>query len=152
MYFNHVDVPDLNLKQVTEESGKRFYLTPEGNKYPSVTTMLSHFSSNQFLKIHIYSNQLKFERKVGCLRSFKFELIGVYMNLQELIVAVQNGLKFAPMSETDRQGFAGAPVDALIASSDLAVYILSENKLSVITDDYETIFSLNVDAEMEILF
>lgn len=44
MLFNHVAVPDLNLKQVTEESGKRFYLTPEGNKYPSVTTMLSHFS------------------------------------------------------------------------------------------------------------
>ena len=74
------------------------------------------------------------------------------MNLQELIVAVQNGLKFAPMSETDRQGFAGAPVDALIASSDLAVYILSENKLSVITDEYETIFSLSVDTEMDILF
>ena len=44
MLFNHVKVPDLSLKQITEESGKRFYLTPEGNRYPSVTTMLSHFS------------------------------------------------------------------------------------------------------------
>ena len=73
------------------------------------------------------------------------------MNLQELVVAVQNGLKFTPMSENDRQGFAGAPADALIASSDLAVYILSENQLTVITDDYESTFVLNLEHEMEIL-
>jgi hypothetical protein len=72
------------------------------------------------------------------------------MNLQELVVAVQNGLKFAPMSENDRQGFAGAPADALIASSDLAVYILSENQLSVITDDYETQFKLNQEFQIEV--
>jgi len=71
------------------------------------------------------------------------------MNLQELVVAVQNGLKFTPMSENDRQGFAGAPADALIASSDLAVYILSENQLSVITDDYETQFKLNQEFQIE---
>jgi hypothetical protein len=72
------------------------------------------------------------------------------MNLQELIVAVQNGLKFAPMSENDRQEFAGAPADALIASSDLAVYALSENQLSVITDDYETQFKLNQEFQIEV--
>ncbi len=42
--FNHIRLPDLNLKQVTQEDGKRFYLTPEGNKYPSITTMLSYFN------------------------------------------------------------------------------------------------------------
>lgn len=44
MYFNHVSVPDLTLKQITEQSGKRIYVTPDGNRYPSVTTMLSYFS------------------------------------------------------------------------------------------------------------
>lgn len=34
-----VDIP--KLKQVALPSGKRHYITPEGNKYPSVTTMLS---------------------------------------------------------------------------------------------------------------
>jgi len=44
MNFNHVKIPDIDLKQITEESGKRYYITPEGYKYPSVTTMLSYFS------------------------------------------------------------------------------------------------------------
>lgn len=44
MNFNHVQLPDIDLKQITEETGKRYYVTPEGYKYPSVTTMLSHFS------------------------------------------------------------------------------------------------------------
>ncbi len=30
------------LKAVTSPSGKRVYTTPEGNKYPSITTMLGH--------------------------------------------------------------------------------------------------------------
>ena len=41
--FTHVAIPTLPV--VTDEmtaQGKRFYLTPEGNKYPSVTTMLGH--------------------------------------------------------------------------------------------------------------
>ena len=44
--FNHVDVelPTHTLKRVTE-NGKRFYETPDGNKYPSITTVLSHFSA-----------------------------------------------------------------------------------------------------------
>ena len=39
--FTHLDIPPLPV--VTDEmtaGGKRFYVTPEGNKYPSVTTML----------------------------------------------------------------------------------------------------------------
>jgi len=47
MQFNHVHLPSLDLKQITEDTGKRYYLTPEGNKYPSVTTMLSYFSREQ---------------------------------------------------------------------------------------------------------
>lgn len=51
MLFNHVKLPSLDLKQITnEETGKRFYVTPEGNKYPSVTTMLSHFSKDTIME------------------------------------------------------------------------------------------------------
>jgi ATP-dependent exoDNAse (exonuclease V) beta subunit len=50
MNFNHVKLPDIDLKQITEESGKRFYVTPEGNRYPSVTTMLSHFSKQAIME------------------------------------------------------------------------------------------------------
>ena len=45
--FNHVDLskfnPKLTLPDVTTQTiqGKRFYVTPEGNKYPSITTVLS---------------------------------------------------------------------------------------------------------------
>ena len=45
--FNHVDLskfnPKLTLPDVTTQTiqGKRFYITPEGNKYPSITTVLS---------------------------------------------------------------------------------------------------------------
>lgn len=39
--FVHVDTPTLpELKVTTLASGKRTYVTPEGNKYPSITTLL----------------------------------------------------------------------------------------------------------------
>jgi len=39
--FTHIDIPELpKLTQKTLPGGKRYYITPEGNKYPSVTTML----------------------------------------------------------------------------------------------------------------
>lgn len=41
MIFTHVDPPNLPaLTRQDSISGKRTYLTPEGNKYPSVTTLL----------------------------------------------------------------------------------------------------------------
>lgn len=33
-------IPNIVLKE--QPGGKRFYVTPEGNKYPSITTVLSH--------------------------------------------------------------------------------------------------------------
>ena len=40
--FNHVKIPELNfeLNAVTTEGGRR-YTTPQGNIYPSITTVLS---------------------------------------------------------------------------------------------------------------
>lgn len=45
MYFEHVNIDRQvpQLKQINEE-GTRYYVTPEGNKYPSVTTVLSEYS------------------------------------------------------------------------------------------------------------
>ena len=72
------------------------------------------------------------------------------MNMQELVVAVQNGLKFSPMDETDCESFAGAPEDALIAYSDIAIYILKGNNLSVLTEDLETQYTLETKFEVEL--
>ena len=40
--FNHVKLPELDfeLKAVTTENGRK-YTTPQGNIYPSITTVLS---------------------------------------------------------------------------------------------------------------
>lgn len=54
------------------------------------------------------------------------------MTLQDLLVA---GITFRPMTESDYQGFAGADHGSLIAESEVAVYILSGNNLSVLTED-----------------
>lgn len=38
------------LQKVTKESGERYYVTPEGNKYPSVTTILSEWKKKELAK------------------------------------------------------------------------------------------------------
>jgi len=49
--FNHVDV-DLPINKLSRvnENGKRWYLTPDGNKYPSITTVLSWFSAKGLME------------------------------------------------------------------------------------------------------
>ena len=46
MLFEHIKIPELqfDLEAQTSDSG-RLYLTPSGKKYPSVTTVLSHYNS-----------------------------------------------------------------------------------------------------------
>lgn len=46
MSFEHIKLPELqfDLESQTTESG-RLYLTPTGKKYPSVTTVLSHYNA-----------------------------------------------------------------------------------------------------------
>jgi len=43
--FNYVGTPRLPSLSVDESTGKRYYVTPEGNKYPSVTTVFSFFKA-----------------------------------------------------------------------------------------------------------
>lgn len=38
------------LQKVTKENGQRYYVTPEGNKYPSVTTVLSEWKKKELAK------------------------------------------------------------------------------------------------------
>jgi len=39
--FTHIDIPELpKIIQKTQPNGKRTYVTPDGNEYPSVTTVL----------------------------------------------------------------------------------------------------------------
>jgi len=42
--FTHIGSPiELpKLSAITSPNGKRVYTTPDGNKYPSITTMLGH--------------------------------------------------------------------------------------------------------------
>lgn len=51
MNFNHVKLSELNfdLKATTTEDGRR-YLTPNGNSYPSVTTVLSSYNKKAILE------------------------------------------------------------------------------------------------------
>lgn len=42
MHFNHVGVPKVYDLPTIAKNGKRWYKTPSGNLYPSVTTVLSH--------------------------------------------------------------------------------------------------------------
>ena len=39
--FNHVTTVELPKLETVNIDKKRFYVTPEGNKYPSITTVLS---------------------------------------------------------------------------------------------------------------
>lgn len=50
MKFNHLVLPCEvpKLQQITEQ-GSRVYVTPEGNKYPSVTTVLSAYNKQAIL-------------------------------------------------------------------------------------------------------
>lgn len=41
MVFTHIHQPDYQELETTSVQGKRWYITPEGNQYPSVTTILN---------------------------------------------------------------------------------------------------------------
>ena len=46
MTFTHIGLDPIEMNAV-EVDGKRFYLTPEGNKYPSITTVISNNPKKQ---------------------------------------------------------------------------------------------------------
>ena len=47
MLFNHVGIDNpVEMNTVTID-GKRYYVTPQGNKYPSITTVIGNNSKKQ---------------------------------------------------------------------------------------------------------
>ena len=50
MNFIHCPVPEIQCEKITLEDGTRYYVTPEKNKYPSITTMLGHFSKKGIME------------------------------------------------------------------------------------------------------
>jgi genome maintenance exonuclease 1 len=49
--FNHINTQQVLCElNRTEYNGKRYYVTPNGTKLPSVTTFLSHFKGDSILK------------------------------------------------------------------------------------------------------
>jgi hypothetical protein len=48
--FTHNFLPKIHMKCVTGEDGTRFYTTPEGNSYKSVTTFLKEYFDKPYLK------------------------------------------------------------------------------------------------------
>ena len=50
MIFTHVKPPELKELDTETKNGKRFYITPEGKKYPSVTTVSSFHSAKDIQK------------------------------------------------------------------------------------------------------
>jgi genome maintenance exonuclease 1 len=50
--FNHVelDLPEISLRSETLKSGTRYYYDENGNKYPSITTVISHFSKKSIME------------------------------------------------------------------------------------------------------
>lgn len=47
MYTHSMKIELPKLQKVTKATGERYYVTPEGNKYPSVTTVLSEPKKQQ---------------------------------------------------------------------------------------------------------
>lgn len=43
-------LPELNQLETDESTGQRFYITPNGSKLPSVTTVLSHFKQKSLIE------------------------------------------------------------------------------------------------------
>lgn len=49
--FNFVQgLPDLKQLETDESTGERFYISPNGKKLPSVTTVLSHFKKKSLIE------------------------------------------------------------------------------------------------------
>jgi len=86
--FNHVDLPN-KLPDITTETikGKRFYVTPEGKKYPSITTVLSGRNNEGIVKWresvgNDVANQIM--RQAASRGTAVHNLVENYLNNEEL--------------------------------------------------------------------
>lgn len=79
--FNHVELEKQELQRI-EENGKRFYVTPEGNRYPSVTTVTGHKKKAFFAEWRKNNPE---EAKRVSVRGTRFHsLVEKYLNNEDL--------------------------------------------------------------------
>ena len=65
--FKHIPVFIPEIKDITNDNGTRFYTTPEGKEYPSVTTVLAQHSAEGIAK---------WRKKVGNFEADRISLRG----------------------------------------------------------------------------
>lgn len=85
--FRHVqDMPELIQLETDESTGKRFYLTPSGNRLPSVTSVLGHFNK-EFLeewKNRVGEEEAERIKRRAAVRGTKFHaLMEAYLKNEE---------------------------------------------------------------------
>lgn len=79
--FNHVQIEKQELQRV-EAEGKRFYVTPEGNRYPSVTTVTGYAKKAFFAEWRKNNPE---EAKRVTVRGTRFHsLVEKYLNNEEM--------------------------------------------------------------------
>jgi len=79
--FNHVQINKQELQRI-EENNKRFYVTPEGNRYPSVTTVTGHAKKAFFAE---WRKNNPDEAKRVTVRGTRFHsLVEKYLNNEEM--------------------------------------------------------------------
>jgi genome maintenance exonuclease 1 len=79
--FNHTEIQKQELQRI-EENGKRFYVTPEGNRYPSVTTVTGYAKKAFFAEWRKNNPE---EAKRVSVRGTRFHsLVEKYLNNEEM--------------------------------------------------------------------
>jgi genome maintenance exonuclease 1 len=79
--FNHIEIQKQELQRI-EENGRRFYVTPEGNCYPSVTTVTGHAKKAFFAEWRKNNPE---EAKRVSVRGTRFHsLVEKYLNNEEM--------------------------------------------------------------------
>ena len=92
--FTHIEIPELpKIIQKTKPNGKRTYITPDGNEYPSVTTVLGDKEKpwlDDWRKMLGDKKAAKETKRCADRGTVIHELAEKYLNNQEIIT---KGLK-----------------------------------------------------------
>ena len=84
--FNHIELQKQELQRI-EENGRRFYVTPEGNRYPSVTTVTGHAKKEFFAEWRKLRRPIFF---LGTMGSVVF-VTGLVTSLLFLLIDAETG-------------------------------------------------------------
>lgn len=105
--FNFVErMPELKQLEVDESTGERFYISPNGVKLPSVTTVLSHFKKKSLIewRNRIGNEQADAVMNRASTRGTKFHnmMEGYLRNEENFLDGVMPDMKqsFRDMQET----------------------------------------------------